>query len=210
MQEQKSFTDYKVQLRQRILNAAMEAFGGNGVKSTKMDDIAATLGISKRTLYEIFENKEKLLFECISNYDAQRRQQLTTFMGHPGHDVVDIIVYLYRNSIREAGKVKPTFYVELVKYPQVTEYLMAQRQRQHDEFMDFIRRGVSEGYFRSDLDYDLIAQVLNNQGRYMHSEQLWERYTFEEPVFNMLFVTIRGICTAKGIEKLDRLTANAE
>lgn len=55
----------RVELRERIITAATEAFTSKGIKSITMDDIAAALGISKRTLYEVFSDKESLLKECI-------------------------------------------------------------------------------------------------------------------------------------------------
>ena len=67
-----SQTCYKLELLNRILKAAMTEFLHKGVKSVKMDDIANTLAISKRTLYEIYSNKEELLLEAV------RRSSTTT------------------------------------------------------------------------------------------------------------------------------------
>ena len=53
------------ELRDRIIETASEAFTAHGIKSITMDDIAASLSISKRTLYEVFQDKESLLTECI-------------------------------------------------------------------------------------------------------------------------------------------------
>lgn len=58
-------TEYREQLKGRILQSAMHEFRTNGIKQVKMDDIARKLGISKRTLYEIYGNKEDLLMEGI-------------------------------------------------------------------------------------------------------------------------------------------------
>ena len=55
----------KAELRERIIMTATEAFTLKGIKCITMDDIAAALGISKRTLYEVFADKESLLKECI-------------------------------------------------------------------------------------------------------------------------------------------------
>jgi len=208
MQEQRVFTDYKLQLRDRILSTAMTAFSSGGIKATKMDDIASLMSISKRTLYEIYDNKETLLFECIRNYHTVKNRELNEYMKQPGRDVLDIVIYLYRNSIREAAAVKPTFYEELGKYPQILEYLNEQKQRKHDEFLRFMLRGIREGYFRKDLNYDIISHVFQALGTYMHREHLYEHYTFEDLFFNMLFITLRGFCTAKGINKLDLAMAS--
>ena len=65
-----------VELRERIITAATEAFTSKGIKSITMDDIAAALGISKRTLYEVFSDKESLLKECILKAQADRDKYL--------------------------------------------------------------------------------------------------------------------------------------
>ena len=51
------------ELRKRIIETAMGLFSKQGIRSVTMDDIAATFGISKRTLYEVFADKESLLIE---------------------------------------------------------------------------------------------------------------------------------------------------
>ena len=52
--------------RERIIEHAMEMFATQGIKSVRMDDIASQLGMSKRTLYELFGDKEELLYLSIS------------------------------------------------------------------------------------------------------------------------------------------------
>ena len=74
MQESKEISDYKKNLRGSILETAMHAFAEKGIRAVKMDDVATALGISKRTLYEIFETKELLLFEGIRKYHAERQE----------------------------------------------------------------------------------------------------------------------------------------
>ena len=51
-------TLYRQELKGKILQTAMEEFTQKGVRAVKMDDIATRLSISKRTLYEIYSNKE--------------------------------------------------------------------------------------------------------------------------------------------------------
>ncbi len=69
----------RVELRERIITAATEAFTSKGIKSITMDDIAAALGISKRTLYEVFSDKESLLKECILKAQADDSQKTMSF-----------------------------------------------------------------------------------------------------------------------------------
>lgn len=69
----KELNSYRQELRPRILETAMTLFRKHGIRQVKMDDIAATLGISKRTLYELYANKEKLLLEGVIHESTTNR-----------------------------------------------------------------------------------------------------------------------------------------
>ena len=72
MQETKDISPYKQGLRDVIIDAAIKSFAEKGIRSVKMDDVAAELSISKRTLYEIFDRKEDLLFEGVKLFYQNR------------------------------------------------------------------------------------------------------------------------------------------
>ena len=63
MQKINVSTQYRKELRERIPDVAITFFQQKGIKAVKMDDIATILQISKRTLYEIYDNKEDLLLK---------------------------------------------------------------------------------------------------------------------------------------------------
>ena len=56
----------RAELRKRVILEASRAFAKSGIKNVHMDSLACALSISKRTLYELFEDKETLLTECIN------------------------------------------------------------------------------------------------------------------------------------------------
>ena len=207
MQEIKTFTDYKLSLRDRILDTAMKDFARRGVKAVKMDDIAAALAISKRTLYEIFDTKEQVIFEGLKRYHRLKSEELAAYASAPHHDVLDIIIFIYRRRINDSSALNPAFYDEISKYPQIVEYLESQKQRRQQDFIQFMQRGVDEGFFRNEINYTIISRVFEALGSYMQQTRLYYKYSFKELFFNMLFVTLRGFCTAKGISKLDQFFA---
>ena len=57
-------TTLRERRRQAIIHAAGTAFSRHGFHNTSMDDLAAALNTSKPTLYQFFENKQKLLYAC--------------------------------------------------------------------------------------------------------------------------------------------------
>ena len=59
--------------KERIIDQAMHMFVSQGIKSVRMDDIAQQLGVSKRTLYELFGDKEGLLYLAMDRYFEKKR-----------------------------------------------------------------------------------------------------------------------------------------
>lgn len=202
MQKIKALSPYKQSLRDNILQAAMCLFAERGIRAVKMDDVARALGISKRTLYEIYDNKEQVLFEGIKKHRDQRREDLEQVVRESAN-VMDIILYIYRQKIKEFQQVSPLFYAELGRYPKILESFQQNREQQQQQFMAFMQRGVNEGYFRKDMNYELVGRSFEALSRYMMENELYRSYSMEELFRNMLFVSLRGFCTKKGVEKLD-------
>ena len=202
MQEIKDLTPYRQSLRDRILDAAMILFAKHGIRAVKMDDVSHALSISKRTLYELYDNKEQVLLEGVKKYRKKRHEEFLQEVER-SKDVMDIILYIYRIKMEAFQLVNPNFYSDLARYPNILASIERDHDEQHKQFMDFMQRGISEGYFRSDLNYDLIGRLFEALGRYMMENELYRSYSMEELFRNMIFVTLRGFCTKKGVDKLD-------
>ena len=76
MSDSGNISAYRQQLRERIIETSMRAFAAHGIRAVKMDDIARLLGISKRTLYELYENKETVLCEGIRYFHSKSEQSI--------------------------------------------------------------------------------------------------------------------------------------
>ena len=202
MQEIKETTAYKKALKGRILGAAMKAFAEQGVKAVRMDDVAQMLTISKRTLYELYKDKEELLYQGVVQFDQESKQAMSAFIEQ-AESVMDIILEAYQRRVVRTGTVNPQFYEDIQKYPRVVEYLNKERERSYAYFVELLRRGVSEGYFRNDIDYELVAQMFNAINTFVMTQHLLSRYTIQEVFANMLLVPLRGFCTEKGLQVIE-------
>lgn len=198
-----SQTCYKLELRNRILKAAMTEFLHKGVKSVKMDDIANTLAISKRTLYEIYSNKEELLLEAVRIHEQEFNDHMLQYSLDKSHNVMDIIIEFYKKKLLSIADVSPLFLVELRKYKQVVEYLERMNAERHNNALLFFRRGVKEGFFRSDLNFDIILKTSSASANYAMETQMYKNYSITAIMHNTIFLYLRGICTTKGIKVLD-------
>lgn len=198
-----SQTCYKLELRNRILKAAMTEFLHKGVKSVEMDDIANTLAISKRTLYEIYSNKEELLLEAVRIHEQEFNDHMLQYSLDKNHNVMDIIIEFYKKKLLSIADVSPLFLVELRKYKQVVEYLERMNAERHNNALLFFRRGVKEGFFRSDLNFDIILKTSSASVNYAMETQMYKNYSITAIMHNTIFLYLRGICTTKGIKELD-------
>lgn len=209
MQEIKIISAYRQSLKTRILEAASDAFSQKGIKSVRMDDIAQSLNISKRTLYEIYENKEVLLYECLKTSKARAQEEMT-FIAAQQNNVMDIILDIYRSKMSQLQKNNPQFYSDLEKYPQLQSFLEEQHDKDRTKLKDFLRRGIEEGYFKGDINVDIIANVFDAINEYMKNHKLYTEFPLEQLFNNMLFVTIRGICTQKGVAVIDTFLTDSQ
>ena len=203
MQEIKETTAYKKLLKGRILETAMKAFAERGVKAVRMDDVAQMLGISKRTLYEIYRDKEELLYQGVMHFDQEAKKSMNAFIQQAS-SVMDIILEAYQRRVLRTGTVNPLFYEDIQKYPKVTDYLNKEREHAYDQFLGFLQRGVREGYFRDDINYELVAQMFNAINTFVMTQHLLSRYSIQQVFANMLLIPLRGICTKKGLQVIDK------
>ena len=160
MHDLKEETTYRQSLHERILDVAFAKFVRMGIRAVKMDDIAHELGISKRTLYEIFENKGVLLYEGVKRYKKLRDEEMSK-KARQSNSVIAFILDVYRREAEISHVVSPVFYSDLVKYPQVMKFLETKRKEQRLLFIDLMHRGVREGYFRSDVNYELVVMLFD-------------------------------------------------
>jgi AcrR family transcriptional regulator len=209
MQEIKIISAYRQSLKTRILEAATDAFSQKGIKSVRMDDIAKSLNISKRTLYEIYENKEVLLFECIKSTKALSQQEMMLIATQQSN-VMDIILAIYRSKMAQLQKINPQFYTDLEKYPELQSFLELQHDEDRTQLKNFLNRGIDEGYFKGDINVDIIANIFDAINEYMKSHKLYTEFPIDQLFNNMLFVTIRGICTQKGVVVIDNFLTGAQ
>ncbi|MBR4920652.1 MAG: TetR/AcrR family transcriptional regulator [Prevotella sp.] len=202
MQEIKDLTAYRLALKEKILQTATMAFVEKGIKDVKMDDIANALSISKRTLYEIYGDKESLLFEVVKRHTQTKREQLRKY-GEEGHHVIEIILEAYRLRVKESHDVNPAFYKDIIRYPMIVKYMESQREENKEQFLLFMQRGVKEGLFRADVDYTILPHLFEAIAQYVMKVNLYNKYSLEEIFTNLLLVPLRGFSTEKGLKILN-------
>lgn len=194
--------DYKKEVKAKILELATTMFFQHGIRKVKMDDIAARLKISKRTLYEIYQNKEDLLYEVVVLNDKRGLEKLEEF-DKPGVNVINFIIHVFKLQTEEFSRINPVFLEDIGKYPKLMEYIQNKRKRKRKQVVAFIERGISEGCFLPDINIEIMNTLADASGHYIMSNNLYNKYNIKEIFRTVVLLYIRGICTEKGIKLLD-------
>ncbi len=193
----------KQNVREHIIAQASDLFFHRGIKDVKMDDIAHEIGISKRTVYELFADKEELLHESLKyiykNIHRKGRQKIRETSNNT-LDVLLTLYYIYFEMLKKANK---NFFLDLKRYPKITEYQKTKEKRNSDKFKKWIQKGVKEGLFREDANSDIILYILRRDIEYITISNEFSNYSIDELGRSFILFYLRGIATSKGQEIIE-------
>ncbi len=205
MQKNNPTTSYRMDLKTKILSCALKNFREKGIKAVKMDDIANQLSISKRTLYEIFNKKEDLLFACVKYNDEILSQRMCE-LKKEDDTVMDILVSFMRMHFVENSHTSPLLYVELPKYPQVMHFIREKQEMKRSQSMAFIHRGVEEGFFRDDVNYTIVNRMVEVFMHNVMENKYYDTFPMAEISKTVILTLLRGFCTEKGLRQIEALS----
>lgn len=192
--------------KERIVAQAMQMFVSEGIKSVRMDDIARQLGVSKRTLYEFFGDKESLLYLAMEHFfECKRVERLQACAG--ARDVLEAMFMVLR-CIMDDSEVIHRLLGNLRKfYPAVYDRLLREGSaKSRCDLGKMLEQGIADGFFEATINMDLAISVL-----YYTASAITERKDLLLPAGmseGEAFVQIvsnffRGIATAEGVRLVD-------
>lgn len=202
MGEHTKHSTSRVELKERIILAAVELFTTNGIKSITMDEIAASLGISKRTLYEVFPDKETLLEECILKSQKDGDIFVKRVIETSGN-VLEVLLRCYQWSIERFHATNKKFFEDIKKYPKVYQLMKNNRNRSSEDTVNFFKEGVKQGIFRDDVNFAIINLLVRDQLDLLMNSDICNEYSFLEVYESIMFTFLRGISTEKGARVLE-------
>ena len=131
-----------------------------GIRSVSMDDIARQLGMSKKTLYQLVDNKEELVHLVLENDTCEDIAMLNANL-HGSADAIDEFLRNSRYFIRQMREISPTAIHDLRKYyPEIfTTQVKAHQSEFHRGVRNNLDRGMEEGLYREDIDAEVIANL---------------------------------------------------
>ena len=168
-------------MREKIIDATIEEFKQNGLKFT-MNDLAKRLGISKKTIYTVFESKQAVLVAVADRYAAD----LNSMQEELEADI----------SLNVVQKLEKLLCALPEKYPKPYRHLMRSVNNGWEQAEKYLEKGMEEGMIREVSIPVVMAMVKGTVYCFMESDILYQnKLTYEQAKKEMVEILMKGIKT---------------
>ena len=190
-----------MEIKDRILQHAQTLFMRNGIKSVSMDDIAADMAMSKKTLYKWFENKDQIVQAGMSKHLNGTQCECTNMM-EAATSAIDELFRMMEWTKQQFSNVHPSIFYDLQKFHPGTWQLWLAHKNEFilAQIIQNLRRGITEGLFRADLDVDVMARLRLSQIELLFDSNVFPPRQFgnERVSQALLEHFMLGVATLKG------------
>ncbi|HEX2969952.1 MAG TPA: TetR/AcrR family transcriptional regulator [Bacteroidales bacterium] len=184
--------------RDRVIEEAAGMFRTYGIRAVTMDMLAARMGISKRTLYELFRDKDELLLGVIKMMSV-KRASLIKHCLETSENVIEAIFMILDVMMEHFGNLSPAFKLDMKRYHNEFLKKMDPDMLTPDNSKEVLVRGIGQGIFREDIDIDLTDRCLKGLTK-INEKEMPEDYENEALIRDFFINYLRGISTQKGLE----------
>jgi AcrR family transcriptional regulator len=151
-------------MRERILELASEQYMRYGVRTITMEDIARSAGISKKTIYQEFKDKKDLVKETFAWVLSKDKEKLRFTLDSEDR-LIEHLIQSSQTMRERLEHINPLVILEVRKYFPAAweEFESFKNDFVVKDLMTVMERGKVLGYFRPEIDSEILAQVRVNQ-----------------------------------------------
>ena len=187
--------------KQKIIVKAEELFRLYGVKSVTMDEIARELGMSKKTLYQSFRDKDSLVSAATQYMIDCDKAEFEAIRSEAGNSIEQL--FLISKCLRKNFEnMNPSILFDLKRYhPQAWEIFLDMKESFFKQtVIDVLNQGISEGFFRPEINVDILTILRVEQVQMSFDPRIFpkDRYDFKEVQIQFFDHFVNGIMTDKG------------
>jgi len=189
--------------RQRIIEEAAIMFRTYGIRSVTMDMLANQMGISKRTIYEVFRDKDELL-KGVLNWMSIKQKEVMSNMFSESENVIEAIFRMLQIMSDHFQKMSPAFQMDIKRFH---SDIMGKLDEQNNlpyygSNSEILKRGIAEGVFREDIDIEITNKCLLEVVKMSNDKDVFppDDYLNKDVIRNFYINYLRGISTQKGLD----------
>ena len=189
--------------RQRIIEEAAQLFRTYGIKTVTMDMLATRMSISKRTIYEVFKDKDELLRGVISSMTTKQKELMEKILGE-SENVIEAIFKMLDLMSTHFRNMSPAFLLDMKKFHNkiLSKIDEANELPYYRDNSEILLRGIKEGLFREDIDINITNKCLVEVTRLANDKDASSPDSMmnEDMIRNIYINYLRGISTLKGLD----------
>lgn len=196
-----------METKDRILKGAEELFFKYGIKSITMDDIAKHLGISKKTIYQFYADKnevvEKLMMQSTQTNECEFRK-----IGEQSANVIEEVFAMMKHMGAMFSQMNPNLFYDLQKYHPNSWKMFKKFKEECIEVMveNSVKRGIEQGLVRADINTKIMARLRMEQVEMGFNPQAFppDKFKILDVQLALLDHFLHGICTLKGHKLINK------
>lgn len=185
--------------REEIIRTTQELITRNGIRALRVDEIAQRLGISKRTLYEMFTDKNELVTACLDHMSMQQQQRIAACRKRRAGSSLQKMFKLTNEYIDGMCSVDQRFLSDICRKVIFAQQYDNHREFMHAELTQSIELCCREELILGEIDASSFVDKLMNT-----LLELRLMNTSREELYLFCRTILRGAATRRGIEMIDR------
>jgi AcrR family transcriptional regulator len=185
-------------MKEKILQTAFGLFRRFGIKSISMDAVAQEMCTSKKTIYQSFDNKEKLVEASLEKF----LEQLKPEPADVAENSVEELVKTLRKLNQKVAEITSPFFHDLKKYHskanQTLENYLAEELRPY--LIQNLKTGIEQRLYRPEIDPEIVAElcIANFTVVVDHDVFPTPKYNQQEVRLQVFRLFLLGIVTPEG------------
>ena len=192
--------------RQKITEEAAMMFRTYGIRAVTMDMLASRLGISKRTIYEVFRDKDELLRGVLKWMMLKQKEVMKKILGD-SENVIEAIFKMLDIMIDHITFMSPAFQLDIRRYHRefMENLSSAEEIPFYQDNTEIIKKGIKEGLFREDIDIEITNKCITEMSKISYDKNVNSPYDLpDKDILRNFYINyLRGISTQKGLDLIN-------
>lgn len=203
--------EVKLDLKERIVGCAHDLFFRMGFRRVTMDDIANKCGVSKKTIYQHFKDKDTVVLEVTRNYLTQEEKGLDE-IHRKAQDPIEELVYISKWFRELLSEMEPSLVFDMQKYHHAAWSVFNEHKEKcmFCSLIENLEKGKEMGLYRSEINSDIISRFRVESTELLFNPEKFQssKHSIRDVQMEVFDHFVYGLVTDKGKKLFEKHKAN--
>lgn len=194
-------------MKDEIIEISLQQFLKYGIRKMTVQNLVAPLGISTKTVYKYFKDKEDLLKQCLNLHYKRLSEELANLKNEQSNPVI-LLFKIWHMAFRTDFGVNHIFYHDLNYYfPQLQDAIVEKYLKKNNNWLEeLLIEAGRQGYLRNDIVPAVAIESIRVLYAAITRTPHYKKFKLlpAQLMQNTLEVFLRGMCTDKGLATIQQ------